>query len=373
MQGPHYIFKDGQWATAHMREYPKVQVTISVNRAQAHGESTPVRATNVTAFADTGAQVNVWSLDEFVKYGFPHDIQTLFLSHGTLSTLGVLSPSFPSLGEHANAETQECAGEPAAITNAHLTRTVTGGCVSPGDQNHSCTCPQRTAVPQPPRSLPFRCTPENNDRMKTWLLERYASSTFNTCPHRPLHCMAGPPIEIHVSPSAKPRAFHTLASIPLHWQQQVHADLLRDEALGILEKVPHGEPTQWCHRMVITRKHDGTPRRTVDLSPLNKFCRRETFASETPFKLACRVPSNTWKSVTDAWNGCHSVPLRESDRHLTTFITPFGRWRYTRAPQGFLSSEDGYNRRFAAILSDFMRKERCVDDAVFFDENLEEH
>ena len=112
--------------------------------------------------------------------------------------------------------------------------------------------------------------------------------------------MAGPPIEIHVSPSAKPRAFHTPASIPLHWQQQVHANLHRNEALGILEKVPHGEPTQWCHRMVITRKHDGTPRRTEDLSPLNKFCRRETFASETPLKLARRVPSNTWKSVTDA-------------------------------------------------------------------------
>ena len=125
--------------------------------------------------------------------------------------------------------------------------------------------------------------------------------------------------------------------------------------------------------MVITRKHDGTPRRTVDLSPLNKFCRRETFASETPFKLARRVPSNTWKSVTDAWNGYHSVPLRESDRHLTTFITLFGRWHYTRAPQGFLSSGDGYNRRFAAILSDFMRKQRCVNDTVFFDENLEEH
>ena len=28
MQGPHYMFKDGQWATAHMREHPKVQITI---------------------------------------------------------------------------------------------------------------------------------------------------------------------------------------------------------------------------------------------------------------------------------------------------------------------------------------------------------
>ena len=75
------------------------------------------------------------------------DIQTFLLSHGALATLGVLSPSFPSLGEHANADMQECAGELAAITNAHLTRTVTCGCASLGDENHSCICPQRTAVP----------------------------------------------------------------------------------------------------------------------------------------------------------------------------------------------------------------------------------
>ena len=48
MQGLHYIFKDGQWATAHMREHPKVQVAILFDRAQAHGESTSVHATNVT-------------------------------------------------------------------------------------------------------------------------------------------------------------------------------------------------------------------------------------------------------------------------------------------------------------------------------------
>ena len=115
------------------------------------------------------------------------------------------------------------------------------------------------------------------------------------------------------------------------------------------------------------------PRRTVDLSPLNKFCRRETFATESSFHLARRIPSNTWKTATDAWNGYHSVPLRASDRHLATFITPFGRWRYTRALQGFLSSRDSYNRRFDAILADFERKERCVDETVHYDTNLEQH
>ena len=91
---------------------------------------------------------------------------------------------------------------------------------------------------------------------------------------------------------------------------------------------------------------------------------------ESPFHLVCKIPGDTWKTVTDAWNGYHSVPLRESDRQLTT---PFGRFRYKRAPQGFVSSGDGYNRRFDAILTDFVWKERCVDDTVHYDSNLEDH
>ena len=87
------------------------------------------------------------------------------------------------------------------------------------------------------------------------------------------------------------------------------ADLERDVHLGVIERVPFGDPVSWCHHMVVTRKHNGTPHRTVDLSPLNKFFKRETLAMESPFHLACKVPGNTWKTVTDAWNGYHSVPL----------------------------------------------------------------
>ena len=113
----------------------------------------------------------------------------------------------------------------------------------------------------------------------------------------------------------------------------------------------------WCHRMVITRKQDRSPRTSVDLSHLNKYWKRETCGSETPFELARRTPKGTFKTVTDDYNGYYGVPLRDSDK-LTTFITPFGRFRYGRAPQSFVSSGDGYNRRYAAILFDFERQEK---------------
>ena len=65
--------------------------------------------------------------------------------------------------------------------------------------------------------------------------------------------------------------------------------------------------------------------------------------------------------------------LQESDPHLTTFITPHGRWRYICALQGYVSSDDGYNQSADEFLSEFTRKERCVDNICHYDNDLEEH
>ena len=62
----------------------------------------------------------------------------------------------------------------------------------------SCQCPQRELPPPRPDRLPFEPTAENIPRMKEWLLQRYASSTFNQCTHTTLPEMTGPPMEIHL-------------------------------------------------------------------------------------------------------------------------------------------------------------------------------
>ena len=98
----------------------------------------------------------------------------------------------------------------------------------------------------------------------------------------------------------------------------------------ILETVPHDKPTKWCHLMVITKKHDGSRCGTEDMPPLNKFSKRETHGFEVPFYLVRRIPRNKRKTVAYALDGYHSVPLRASDRHLTTFITSFEKRRFTR-------------------------------------------
>ena len=80
-------------------------------------------------------------------------------------------------------------------------------------------------------------------------------------------------MEFHVDKNAKPFVCHTPAAVPAHWEKQVKADLDGDVTLRVLEKVPPNTPVTWCHRMVLTRKHNGDPRHTVDLQPLNNACK----------------------------------------------------------------------------------------------------
>ena len=82
-------------------------------------------------------------------------------------------------------------------------------------------------------------------------------------------------------------------AIPLHKLGLTCSDITGDLALGLLEPVPLNVPLTWCHRMVITRKDDGGPRRTVDLSSLNKYCLREVHINKPPFELAHGVPAGT--------------------------------------------------------------------------------
>ena len=87
------------------------------------------------------------------------------------------------------------------------------------------------------------------------------------------------------------------------------------------------------------------------------------------------LPMNTCaiEGYNAPWNGFHSVRLAKEDRHLTTFITPWGRHQYKVAPQGSLASGDGYSRRYDEIIADVERKTKCVDDTAMWDDDLETH
>ena len=108
------------------------------------------------------------------------------------------------------------------------------------------------------------------------------------------------------------------------------------------------------------------------MQPLNLHATRETHHTQSPFHQARSIPNNKKKTVFDAWNGYHSVPLHKDDYHLTTFITPWGRYRYRVAPQGYIASGDGYARIYDEIVADITQKTKCIDDALLWADDIED-
>ncbi|XP_068201708.1 uncharacterized protein [Palaemon carinicauda] len=123
--------------------------------------------------------------------------------------------------------------------------------------------------------------------------------------------------------------------------------------------------------MVVCAKKNGKPHRTVDLQALNLHPTHETHHTPSPFHQARAVPAGKRKTVLDAWNGYHSVPLRPEDHRLTTFITPWGRYRYCTAPQGYIASGDGYSRRYDELVGHIPNKTKCIDDTLLWADNIE--
>ena len=393
----HHIFDSKQgWRQAKSMSHPtlRLQLTTDASDYQRLGMPHPQTMPSfVTVVTDTGAQSCLWSLKDFYRCGF-QDSDLLPVTRTMLAAnreeIDIRGAIFVRLSGHDASGKEHCAPVMAYVspdTNRfYLSREAliklgvihknfpqVGAAMETSpveDSEEKCQCQPRSLPPGRPDKLPFEPVPENIPKMKQWLLKRYAASTHNRCKHQELHGMSGPEIALHDAPM---NVAHTPALIPLHWQEEVKRQLDDDVTMGILEKVPYGEPSRICHRMVVRRKPDGTLRRMVDMSSLNNFTERETHHVKTPFQQARMIPQHTWKTKTDAWNGFHSMTLREQDRYLTTFITPWGRYRYKVGPQGSTVSGDGYARRYDGIIADVERITKCVDDTAQWDTDLETH
>ena len=329
-----------------------VLTRLGLNKSHLASTSLKMRAANQDPIGIEGAIVlRITAFTQSMKRKTTRQIvyisestDKFFLSMEACKDLGIIPHSFPSIESPIMIDPEE----------------------------NSCQCPPRQNPPPLPNTLPYPATEQYREKLEQWLLDYYKSSTFNTCEHQKLPMMSGPPMSLLIDEEAKPVAHHTPIPVPIYWQEQVKAGLDQDVQLGVIEPVPIGTPVSWCHRMVVCAKKSGKPRRTVDFQALNRHATRETHHTQSPFHQARKVPHNMRKSTFDAWNGYHSIALDPADRHLTTFITPWGRYRYCVCPQGYISSGDAYTRRFDEIISDIDHKTKVIDDTIMWSQSIKD-
>ena len=419
---PHMLHDQIQWAVSRPPSQPFVKVSVSVDTQSYRDQNIQPpsaykhRVAEISALADTGCQAVVMDPNQLPRLGLSQNdlmdvemrltaangggmkilgalfvkiigestfgkvyqtIQLCYVAQGAgkmllsreaCQKLGIISHKFPTVGEAEIDRT---------IPVAKVIQNPAGGLndehfdlepCSPNDDG-TCSCPRREECPPPPKYDPTIST----NGLRKLLINHYRASAFNRCTRQTLPLMKGEPLPIPTRSDVKPVAIHTPVAILLHWEDKVYRDLQRDVALGVIEPVPINTPVTWCSRMVVVPKHSGEPRRTVDLQALNRASVRQTHHTRSPFMLASAVPSGKVKAVLDVWNSFHSVPLRMEDRDKTTFITPWGRFRYRVAPQGYLASMDGYTHRFSLITENIRNKQVIVDDTLLWSDSVEQN
>ena len=188
----------------------------------------------------------------------------------------------------------------------------------------------------------------------------------------PLRPMEGPPMKIHLKEDAVPFAIHNPRPVAFPLQKAVQEELASMEAQGIIAPAEEA-PSDWCHPMVVVPKDKGV-RITVDLSNLNRQVRRPTHPSPTPYDAIRRVDARAkFFTTADALCGYWQMALAEEDQHLTTFITPYGRYRHCRGPMGFAATGDAFCLRGDRALQGIQQCVKVVDDILLYDEDLTQH
>lgn len=245
-----------------------------------------------------------------------------------------------------------------------------GTCIS--DAQGKCKCVKREKPPPAPTAAdcPFEPIKKNVGKIRAWIVKRYGPSSFNCCRNQILPTIEGPPMKIFLKDDAIPSAVHKPCNVPIHWRDEVKLDLDQKVKMKIIKKIPPGTKREWCARAVTVAKKSGKPRLTVDLQGLNKQTVRQTHHTESPFRLVTQIPKGWYKSVLDAFNSYHLVPLEEGSQHLTTFITIWGPYCFMRGTMGDKSAGDGFTHRNSYVCKDVRDSVCCVDDTCLFKQTI---
>ena len=152
--------------------------------------------------------------------------------------------------------------------------------------------------------------------------------------------------------------------IPVELKEPVKNELDRLVGLGVL--TPVEQPTDWVSQMAIGMKKGGGLRICIDPRPLNCALKREHY--QLPI-LEDILPDLTRAKVfskVDLRHGYWHCSLDQQSSDLTTFVTPFGRYQWTRLPFGLSASSEIFQKRLVQALEGLPGIVCIADDILVY-------
>ena len=215
--------------------------------------------------------------------------------------------------------------------------------------------------------------PSESDRkmVKDMLMTEYKDVFSVEEELKPMNCT---PMSIQLKPGFVPTRVCTPRKIGPALKPPTKKELDDMERKKTIVAVSADYATDWCHPFCPREKPSGGIRPTVDLKSLNEWVQRPAHPVTTPYEAVHSVtPGSRWYTVCDAKSGYHQIPLDEEAQDLTCFITPWGRYKFLRGPQGFVGTGDKYNYETDRAIAGVQDTTKVVDDIMTANITFQDH
>jgi len=140
------------------------------------------------------------------------------------------------------------------------------------------------------------------------------------------------------------------------------------KAHGIIE--PAASP--WASNVVLVRKKDNSLRFCIDYRQLNSVTVQDSYSIPLIDNCLNAFQGSSWFSTLDLRAGYYNIPIAESDRDKTAFITCGSCHRFTVMPFGFTGAPSVFQPLMDFVLCglSYMTCLVYLDDIIIFERAL---
>ncbi|XP_055527066.1 uncharacterized protein K02A2.6-like [Wyeomyia smithii] len=154
--------------------------------------------------------------------------------------------------------------------------------------------------------------------------------------------------------------------VPIAMRNKLKAEVESLEKDGIIVK--ETSHTDWVSNVVIVQRGDPSSGVRICLDPvvLNKALKRPNLQFVTLDEILPELGKAKIFSTVDAKKGFWQVVLDEPSSKLTTFWTPFGRYRWTRLPFGIAPAPEIFQLKLQEVIHGLKGVECIADDLLVY-------
>ncbi|XP_055589896.1 uncharacterized protein K02A2.6-like [Uranotaenia lowii] len=173
-------------------------------------------------------------------------------------------------------------------------------------------------------------------------------------------------VSLEIDPNVPP-SIQQPRRIPIALRPKLKKELKKLEKDGIIVK--ETSPTDWVSNIVLVKRGSAENeclRICLDPIPLNRALKRPHLQFTTIDEILPELSRAKVFSTVDARKGFWHVVLEEKSSKLTTFWTPFGRYRWVRLPFGIAPAPEIFQMKLQEVVQDIEGVECLVDDRIVF-------